>query len=143
MKRKAFAMIAVLLLISLCFCSCSSVLDGLLLDDNSVHKPDDLVYRPDIIISRNYATITVDDTEYSFILQLNPEIYIPSDVKMYGAVVEGETVEDKQKSSDTDIVYTSESCTDHIWLITGKTIENYSVMIIPGHTEMYEKKEIR
>lgn len=60
---------------------------------------------------------------------------------MYGAVVEGESVEDKAKSRDADIVYTSKSCPGYIWLISSKEIDNENIMIIPGNAEMYVKKE--
>ena len=139
MNRHIFAMLAALPLTAVCFCSCSSVTDAFL----PVHKPDSLVYRSDIIISKKYDSVTFNNAEYVLNWKSNSEIYIPSDVKMYGAVVEGEKIEDKEKSKDVDIVYTSESCSNYIWLISSKEIDNDSVIIIPGDTEMYVKKEKR
>ena len=63
-KQKITSIVTVSVLMSVCLCSCSSVLSGLISDDFSVHKPSHLVYRSDIVISKNYDTVTVNDTEY-------------------------------------------------------------------------------
>ena len=138
MKKRLSAMLAALSLTAACLCSCSFVTDAF---SFSVHKPGGLVYRSDIIISKQYDSVSVNNVKYVFDWMSNSEIYIPPDIKMYGAVVEGESVEDKEKSRDVDIVYTSKSCPGYIWLISSKEIDNENVMIIPGDAEMYVKKE--
>ncbi len=53
----------------------------------------------------------------------------------------GNQIQKSEKSNEVDIVYISEICSDYIWLISSKEIDNDSVIIIPGQAEMYEKKE--
>ncbi len=138
---KRSVLLAVLLIACGCLCSCSSIFRELLWDDYSLRKPDHLTFRSDILISKNYDTITVKNAEYGIAQVSDSEIYIPPDVKMYEVLADGETFEDKEKSGEFDIVYLSESCPDYIWFISSKDIDNDVVIIISGCTELYEKKE--
>ena len=147
LKIFALALLAEILLIIIFFTACITVgftiVDKALEEEWSIHKPENLTYRSDIVISKNYDTITVGNTKYVPYREYNTEEYIPADVKLYGAINEGETVDDNIESEDFDIVYTSEICPDYIWLMSSKTIENKSVFISPGYLQMYVKKEIK